>query len=156
MSKRFINCTACKGCHTGRGGKFCPFLTPNKTGVTAGSSAMAMADPDAPDRDSADYESYLSRRITEEESCLKSLQDQTRVIAMEAQLARLKLQTAALSPSPSGSHHHGEDLRGETGVAASFLAASRRVAAGAGGGSLGGLDEDGPTPQGHFSLRPKE
>ena len=95
MSRRFINCTACKGCHTGRGGKYCTFVTPKKTGTTAGSSTMATADPDAPDRDTPEYEGYIARKIAEEEARLKSLQDQSRVTAMEAQLARLRLQTAA-------------------------------------------------------------
>ena len=36
---------------------------------------MASFDPDAPDRDSTDYETYLADKIEEEEIKLKSLQE---------------------------------------------------------------------------------
>ena len=49
MSKRFINCTACKGCHTGRGGRYCPFISPTPARQTTGKAIMA--DPDAPEQD---------------------------------------------------------------------------------------------------------
>ena len=84
MSKRFINCTACKGCHTGRGGRYCPFISPSKpTGGTARTASMAAADPSIPERDSAEYEPYLAQKIEEEEARLKSLQDKHRIISME-------------------------------------------------------------------------
>ena len=53
---------------------------------------MASFDPDAPDRDSADYVSYLSDKIAEEEQRLKSLQDKCRITTMEEQIASLRLQ----------------------------------------------------------------
>ena len=64
MSRRFINCSACKGCHTGRGGQFCQFLSP-KAGT--GVAAMASKDPSVPDRDSEEYLTYLTDQITAEE-----------------------------------------------------------------------------------------
>ena len=78
MSKRFINCTACKGCHTGCGGRYCPFLSPSKpTGGIAGTATLVEA------RDSPDYEPYLAQKIEEEEIRLKSLQDRSRIASME-------------------------------------------------------------------------
>ena len=84
MSKRFINCSACKGCHTGRGGKYGAFKPRTPTSQTVGTM---LSDEDVPERDSPEYESYLVRKITEEEHRLKSLQDQRRVAEMEEQLA---------------------------------------------------------------------
>ena len=43
-----------------------------------------------PDCDSEDYVKYLSQKITEEEECLKTLQDRCRVTEMEDQLGLLK------------------------------------------------------------------
>ena len=95
MSQRFINCTACKGCHTGRGGQYCKFVSPVHAGATAGTPAMAMAaqDVDTPDRDSPEYLSYLKSKIEEEEDRLKYLQDQRNLTSLEDQLARLRLQS---------------------------------------------------------------
>ena len=82
MSKRFINCSACKGCHTGRGGKYCPFLSP--VNLTKQAAGVTMSDPDpVPDRDSDAYLPYLSEKIAEEEQRLKSLQDKCRLSKME-------------------------------------------------------------------------
>ena len=91
MSKRFINCSACKGCHTGRGGKYCAFVSPNPnpTKQTAGAAIMFSGE-DVPDHNSDEYESYLAQKIIEEEQQLKDLKDKCRVTAMEEQLARLR------------------------------------------------------------------
>ena len=135
MSKRFINCSTCKGCHIGRGGKYCPFI--DTTTLPLGPAGAKMAsggeDPAVPDRDSDKYEPYLARKIREEEERLDYLQNKTRIAEMEAQLAQLRLKTAELDkpvhgpgatpPGPSGAGH-------ESGVASALLAASRPCAAG--------------------------
>ena len=54
---------------------------------------MASFDPEAPDRDSPDYQSYLVEKIDEEEQHLKSLQDKCKLTAMEEQLMQLRLQS---------------------------------------------------------------
>ena len=53
-----------------------------------------MLPADVPDRDSPEYESYLSDKIVEEERRLKLLQDKCRVTEMEQQLADLCLRSA--------------------------------------------------------------
>ena len=135
MSSRFINCTACKGCHTGRGGRFCKF-SPKPVAPAAGK--MAAKDPDAPDCDSAQYESYLADKIEEEEERLKSLQEKCRIVSMEEQLAQLRLQSAELAAKQAGSPftlptpgvpapgHAGTGASTpETGVASLLLTAAR-------------------------------
>ena len=130
MAKRFINCSACKGCHTGRGGQFCIFKKAvDLAELTAGTPDMAMAEPDAPDRDSPEYESYLADKIAEEEDRLKSLQSKCRVAEMEGQLSRLRLQSAELAAASGSST--ATDPGAETGVAGQLLSAAKRGAAGA-------------------------
>ena len=135
MSRRFINCTACKGCHTGRGGRYCPFIPKTSNAVPAGDNskmAAAEVDPSVPDRDSAEYEPYLAQKILDEEDKLKRLQDRSRISEMEAQLARLRLQSAELenphdSPGSPRLDSPGSprlETRQETGVASALLAAS--------------------------------
>ena len=76
---------------------------------------MASADPSIPDKDSAEYEAYLSQIISEEEDRLKRLQEKTRIAEMEAQLAGLLLQTANLNKSlPGASPHTPPSGRQET------------------------------------------
>ena len=94
MPVRFINCSACRGCHTGRGGKFCPYFQQLNTGLTAGESTMASSD--MPDRDSPEYASYLTGKIAEEEERLRSLQEKTRITELEQQLAELRLRSSEL------------------------------------------------------------
>ena len=128
MSKRFINCSACKGCHTGRGGQYCSFVNQSPSKQTAG-YAMMSDDPDVPERGSAEYESYLSQKIIEEESRLKALQDKCCITEMEEQLSSLRLQSAGLArrssrmDTPPGPGP-------ETGVASRVLAASPQGASG--------------------------
>ena len=156
MKGHFINCSACGGCHTGRGGQFCKFSTPKSTALTAGGPAM-FSDPDAPDRDSPDYLSYLAAKISEEESRLNSFQDKSRITTMEEQLSRLQLQTSTLKRTSGlvgAGARGGDDLQAETGVAASMLSASRRVAAG-GNTSMGGLSDDAAGLHGSHILRSK-
>ena len=62
---------------------------------------MASFDPDAPDRDSADYASYLADKIDEEERRLKLLQEKCRITTMEEQLASLRLQSSKLESKPT-------------------------------------------------------
>ena len=80
---------------------------------------MASFDPDAPDRDSADYETYLSDKIEEEERRLKSLQEKCRITSLEEQLASLRLESAKLEKK-SFSAQPGESEAGshiaDTGV----------------------------------------
>ena len=64
MSKRFINCSACGGCHTGRGGQFCSFITKNPTREDAGAEMSAAED--IPERGSEEYTSYSTNKIAEE------------------------------------------------------------------------------------------
>ena len=132
MSSRFINCSACKGCHTGRGGQFCKFLNIPKS-PSAGAASMAMSLP--PDRDSPEYESYLAEKIEEEEIRLKSLQDRCRVTSMEEQLARLRLQTSELQADSqaAGGHSASGAQDEETSVAGRLLTASKRGSAGSAG-----------------------
>ena len=54
---------------------------------------MAFFDPEAPDRDSPDYQSFLVENMDEEERRLKSLQDKCKLTAMEEQLMQLRLQS---------------------------------------------------------------
>ena len=133
MSRRFINCSACGGCHTGRGGRYCQFISPTKpTEQTAGTLKSKMAEASIPDRDTPEYEAYLSKMIEEEEVRLKTLQDKTRIASMEEQLARLKLQSAALELQHEDVPQHGVQepiARAETGVAGRLLTASKRGAA---------------------------
>ena len=68
MSKRLINCSACKGCHTGRGGEYCLFFAKQQD-MTA-SDTMS----DIPDKGSPEYESYLAAKIAKEEERLRKLQ----------------------------------------------------------------------------------
>ena len=130
MSKRFINCTACKGCHTGGGGRYCPFLSPDKpTGEIAGTAKMAEAA--IPDRESPEYEAYLAQRIEEEEIRLKSLQDKCRITSMEEQLASLRLQSAELTDRRGAGASPGSGpAHAETGIAGQLLSAARKGAAG--------------------------
>ena len=159
MTTRFINCTACKGCHTGRGGKFCKFSPSKPSGQAAGTAKMSV--DEVPERDSPEYASYLAEKIEEEEDRLKSLQDKFRITTMEEQLARLHLQTTEPENSaggagsghgiagaggissgvgPGGSVRAGAGRASETGVACKLLTAaeggvaghSRPVAGGAG------------------------
>ena len=123
MSRRFINCSACRGCHTGRGGQFCKFTSPQAK--TAGTMAMAQH---VPDRDSPDYQDYLTEQIEEEESRLKQLKEKCCVTTMEEQLARLRLESAELqaaSTLPATTVNTSDALAKETGVAADLLAAQR-------------------------------
>ena len=140
MSRRFINCSACKGCHTGRGGQYCKFAEkPGQLGLTTG-TAMSSAwedDPDAPDRESAEYVSYLANKIEEEQERLKSLQDKCRVAAMEEQLSKLRIQSAELTAKQVVGHQRAAVA--ETGVAADLLAAAR-------GGPPGSGQTAGPSP----------
>ena len=152
MSTRFINCSACKGCHTGRGGQFCKFLSPTPLKQTAGIASMAMS---LPDRDSPEYEAYLQAKIEEEEARLKSLQDQCRVTSMEEQLARIRLQTSKLEAGQSqgaGSDADTENWVVESGVAGRLLTASKRGAA----GSMGHPGPSSPTDRHAFVHRSKE
>ena len=130
MSTRFINCSACKGCHKGRGGQFCPYILKTTKSAEPAGENMAAAEMDSsiPDRDSAEYEPYLAQKILEEEERLKLLQDRTRIADMESQLARLLLQTAELSQP--GSARGGDPPLGprhETGMAAAVLTAAQPV-----------------------------
>ena len=138
MSKRFINCSACKGCHTGRGGRYCAFIEQSPTVQTAGPTMMH--DPDAPDRSSEDYESYLSQKIIEEESRLKDLQNKCRVTEMEQQLAKLRIQTADLQSRSPGRLSDGDrDVPVSlTGVASRVLTATTLGAAGSSPGQVAG------------------
>ena len=124
MPGRFINCTACRGCHTGRGGRYCTFVSPTPSQQTAG--VAMMFDEEAPDLDTPEYVSYLSRKIEEEEDRLKSLQDKCRVTALEEELARLRFKTADLTSRSPG--HAVKSVPGtsssETGVASQLLAAA--------------------------------
>ena len=129
MSSRFINCSACKGCHTGRGGQFCKFASPSPSKQTAGTASMAMS---IPDRDTPEYEAYLSLQISEEEDRLKSLKDQCRVTSLEEQLARLRLQTASLQLHTSHDESSEGVCEAETGVAGHLLSAAKRGSAGSG------------------------
>ena len=164
MSRRFINCTACKGCHTGRGGQFCKFSSPQqKSPSVKVTGTMAMAD--VPDRNSPDYADYLADQIEEEESRLKLLKEKCRVTTMEEQLANLrlesaKLQTASTMRSAAGVGSTASD--DETGIAAGLLAASKGLSP---GGSLGRSRSSSRPPRGAhtahtvkstFMQRPKE
>ena len=132
MPRRFINCSACRGCHTGRGGKYCAFTSPSPNPPKqAAGAAMMFSDPDAPDRGTEAYEAYLSEKIVEEEALLKTLKDRSRVTAMEEQLSRLRIQTntffgrsASFSASPGDGHSSGT----ETGVASRLLTAATQGA----------------------------
>ena len=124
MPGRFINCSACRGCHTGRGGKFCAFVSPGGSVIKSPDSKMASAD--IPDSDDPRYESYLADRIAEEEDRLTMLKDKCRLTAMEQQLASLRLQTTELSVK-SDLHMDPEP---DTGVASQLLSAVTRGAAG--------------------------
>ena len=126
MSRRFINCKACGGCHTGRGGQFCPFVSPGGTKLEIAPSSDTML---APDRDSPQYESYLAERIEEEEERLKILKDKCRVATMEEQLARLRLQTSELDKKSLSDRD--DLLKPDTGdgVASKLLTAVTRGAA---------------------------
>ena len=124
MSKRFINCSACKGCHTGRGGRYCKFVGKEPASLTTGVSTMASFDPDAPDRGTVEYESYLSQKIAEEEDKLQSLKDKCRVTAMEEQLAQLRLQSAELTikqKTPARLVSLPSETDEQTGVASQLL-----------------------------------
>ena len=152
MSKRFINCTACRGCHTGRGGRYCPFVSPGGTKHEV-SSSPTMASADVPDRDSPQYVAYLAEQIEEEEERLKMLKDKCRVATMEEQLARLRLQTTEMTrKSVSLSDRDTDtDTADDTGVASQLLAAVNR------GSSGGGSSHRASTPAAVFSpQRPKE
>ena len=133
MSKRFINCSACKGCHTGRGGQFCPFIL--KTSLQdehAGDKMASVGEPEMPDKDSAEYEPYLTRKIREEEERLEYLQHRSHIVELETQLSQLRLKSASLDHSSAGDSG-AEAGRGpgiETGVASAVLTASQPGAAG--------------------------
>ena len=140
MSRRFINCSACKGCHTGRGSQYCTFVKQASLKVDTAGTEMASAevDPAIPDRNSDEYEVYLARKIVEEEERLRRLQDKTRIAEMETQLAKLRLQTANLDsslPGSSASTPPPEAGQG-TGIASAVLAASQP---GAPGGQADGV-----------------
>ena len=131
MSTRFINCSACKGCHTGRGGQYCQFAQKTTLPVEPAGTKMASGGDDLiPDRDSDEYEPYLARRIREEEERLDYLQSKSKIAEMEAQLAQLRIKTADLdklsTPGRLETPSHGK----ETGVASALLAASQPGAAG--------------------------
>ena len=87
---------------------------------------MASIDPDAPDRDSQDYESYLSSKIAEEEDRLKSLQEKYRVTSMEEQLARLCLQSSELECKFSSPADRSKSAAAvsDSGIAAQMLTAA--------------------------------
>ena len=127
MSRRFINCTACKGCHTGRGGQFCPFVSPGGTKIEQAVSTDAMF---APDRDTPEYESYLAEKIAEEEERLKVLKDKCRVASMEEQLSKLRLQTSELDKKAATDRDSDVSPGTSTGVASMLLTAVTRGAAG--------------------------
>ena len=124
MSRRFINCSACGGCHTGRGGRYCQFISPTKSTVqTAGT--VKMAEASILERDSPEYEHYLKNLIEEEEARLSSLKEKCRITSMEEQLARLKLQSAELEVQHGDGTSDCEEKE-ETGVAGRLLTATRR------------------------------
>ena len=104
MSRRLNNCKACGGCHTGRGGQFCPFVSPGGTKRDSPTD-MAML---GPDRDIPEYESNLAEKIAEEEEHLKTFQDKCRVSIMEVKLARLRLQTKELGKKSMSDRHEGD------------------------------------------------
>ena len=150
MSRRFINCKACGGCHTGRGGSFCPFVSPGGTKLeTAKSPGTMMAD--VPDRDSPHYESYLATKIEEEQNRLKMLQDKCRVTTMEEQLARLRLQTTELDRKRLSFNDHDSDTSPDTGVASQLLSAVN-----CSGGGSSSAQRPGPARSVFSSQRPKE
>ena len=123
MSQRFINCSACGGCHTGRGGQFCKFYqAPDTSRQTAGSLNMALSSPLPPDRDTPEYLEYLAKKISEEEERLHSLQNKCKVVEMEEQLSRLRIKSAALS-NTSDSVPGSEAIH--TGVASHLLLAAK-------------------------------
>ena len=130
MQRRFINCSACRGCHTGRGGRYCQFVSPGGTRLLdpGQGPGLNMAAADVPDRGSPEYEEYLADRIAEEESRLRTLKDKCRVTAMEEQLASLRLQTTEMSSKNLLDRPVG--LASDTGVAAQLLSAVNRGAAG--------------------------
>ena len=107
MQRRFINCSACGGCHTGRGGRYCQFSPTKPPGQIAGKSESKMAEA-IPERDTPEYEAYLSKQIEDEEARLKALHEKGRIKAMEEQLARLRLQADELEgqQDESGSAHY--------------------------------------------------
>ena len=121
MPQQFINCTACKGCHTGRGGKYCLFIKQPLLVLNAGTLKMASRDPDIPERGTPEYEIYLARKIEEEEARLKDLKDKCRVSSMEEQLSQLRIQSARYEIPIL---HDTSQARQETGIAADVLAAS--------------------------------
>ena len=128
MSRRFINCSACGGCHTGRGGQFCQFINTLPQTDVAGTHMASIEDDAVPDRDSAEYEPYLARKIEEEEVRLKQLKDKTRLAEMENQLASLRLQSSQLDQSsftPKLLRSGFGALPPRTGVASAVLAASK-------------------------------
>ena len=142
MPLRFINCSACKGCHTGRRGKYCQFVIKTAVPVEHAGAKMASVslDPEIPDKDSDDYEPYLARRIREEEERLDYLQNKTSIAEMEAQLAQLRIKTASLDVPLSGSTTPPVTGQ-ETGVASAVLTAARP-------GAAGGLQDGVPGPFG--------
>ena len=161
MSKRFINCSACRGCHTGRGGQYCPFILKTLPGEPAGVSMASIEDPSIPDRDSAEYEPYLAAKIEEEEERLKRLQERTRIAGMESQLASLRLRSAELegqSTTFSSTRSHAGDgaRRQETGVAAAVLTASKPLEPGQSSDSSGGLPGTSGFPAQVFRQRSKD
>ena len=84
---------------------------------------MSSSEPDVPDRESPEYESYLAQKIEEEETRLKYLKDKCRVTSMEEELARLRIQSAKYE-TPARHISHESPARQETGIAADVLAAS--------------------------------
>ena len=107
-----------------------------------------MAEASVPDRDSPEYEAYLSKLIEDEEVRLNSLKEKCRITSMEEQLARLRLQSTELEGRAGGiDGQHGDTpaggergARAETGVAGQLLTASRRAAT------------VGPSPSGSGSM----
>ena len=102
MPKRFINCSACRGCHTGRGGTLCHYLSSAHAGVTAGNIAMVEQDFFVPKRYIPDYPAYLADKIKVEELSLKKEQDRCRGTDREQQLSELQLQSSKLESQQVG------------------------------------------------------
>ena len=117
MSRRFINCSACKGCHTGRGGQFCKFSSPISRQLDPeladpATGDMAMAQSDIPERGTPEYAEYLANQIAEEDR-LVELKEKCRITSLEEQLASLRLQSANLQAS-AGLHTVTEPRPKET------------------------------------------
>ena len=72
---------------------------------------MASGDSTPDHSDSVAYKAFLSQQIADEEERLKDLQEECRVTEMEAQLKRLRLQSADLSARAQALHGTGQGDR---------------------------------------------